>query len=56
MPRDRFHCWDGASLIPDEEGLELPGLDQASARAIRGLTELARDALSEAPGSEAKRI
>ena len=50
MPRYHFPSWDGDSSVPDEDGLDLPGLEQARALAVRGLTELARDALSGSAG------
>jgi len=43
MPRFFLHIRDGESLIPDEEGSDLPSLDAARQEALQG----ARDILAE---------
>jgi len=53
MPRYYFPSWDGESVLPDEDGLEFEGIEQARAAAIQGLAEMARDSI---PGSANERI
>src|SRR5215211_7846456 len=53
MPRYYFPSWDGEDFLPDEDGLEFEGIEQARADAIRGLAEMARDSL---PGSADERV
>ena len=51
MPRYYFPSWDGDSLLPDDEGLEMDG-----AEAISGLTEMARDVLPRSYGGRVLRL
>ena len=45
MPRYYFNLRDGDELIPDDEGIELPAIENARKEAIRGLADCARDAI-----------
>ena len=45
MARYYFHLREGDELIPDDEGLELPGIERARDEAIRGLADFAHDAI-----------
>jgi protocatechuate 3,4-dioxygenase beta subunit len=53
MPRYYFPSWDGENFLPDEDGLEFEGIEQARTEAVRGLAEMARDSLC---GSADERI
>ena len=50
MPRYYFPSWDGDRFVPDEQGLEYQGVEQARAAAIESLGEMARDSLPRASG------
>jgi hypothetical protein len=41
MPRYFFHIRDGWDLIPDDEGIVFPGLDQAEAEGYASARDLA---------------
>jgi hypothetical protein len=43
MPRYFFNLIDGASVIPDEEGTELAGLEEARVEAIESAREILSD-------------
>jgi len=43
MPRYYFPSWDGDRFVPDDEGLDFVGVQEAWAAATTGLTEMARD-------------
>jgi hypothetical protein len=43
MPHFFFHLYDGTLTAPDEEGLELSGLDAARKEAIRGARSIISD-------------
>jgi hypothetical protein len=45
MPRFYFDVRDGELFIPDDEGLELPGLEQAREHAAVALGDMAKDVL-----------
>ena len=51
MPRFHFDVHDGPLFVPDEEGLELDGLDAAKREATEAVLEIGRDRLK----SEASR-
>ena len=53
MPRYTFASWDGDRFLPDEEGLEVEGLEQARALATLSLAEMARDIV---PGLDGERV
>jgi hypothetical protein len=42
VPRYFFHVYDGTTLL-DEEGAELPGLDEAGREALATIGEIIRD-------------
>ena len=56
MPRYYLPSWDGDHFIPDEEGLEYEGVEQALAAAIEGLGEMARDSLPRASGERVLKV
>jgi hypothetical protein len=45
MPRFYFDVCEGVRFIPDEEGLELDGLEVAERMATRAAADMARDSL-----------
>jgi hypothetical protein len=45
-----FDLKDGDTIIPDEEGLELPDLQRVQQEAARSLADMARDAVSNFKG------
>ena len=45
MRRFYFHLKAGDELIPDEDGIELPSIDEAKREAILGARELLADAI-----------
>ncbi|MCB8822802.1 DUF6894 family protein [Microvirga rosea] len=45
MPRYYFNVREGARFVPDEEGLELDGLDAAEYEAACAAAEIGRDRL-----------
>jgi hypothetical protein len=45
MPRYFFDIRDGELFIQDDEGLELPGLEQAREHAAVALADMAKDVL-----------
>ncbi len=47
MSRFHFHLWDGADLIHDPEGAELPDMDAVRARAVQTARELLAEEISE---------
>jgi hypothetical protein len=47
MPRYFFHIRDGWDLVPDEEGLVFPDLEQAEAEGLASARDLATTATSE---------
>ena len=47
MPRYYFDVYDGQSHLPDEEGLELDGIESVRSEAIRALPDIARDVAPE---------
>ena len=53
MPRYTFASWDGDRFLPDEESLEVEGLEQARALATLSLAEMARDIV---PGLDGERV
>jgi len=56
MPRYYFPSWDGDHFVPDEEGLEYQGVEQARAAAIESLGEMARDSLPRASGEHVLKV
>lgn len=56
MPRYFFPSWDADSFVPDDQGLELEGLEQACALARIALAEIARDLLAGLAGDRVMRI
>ncbi len=53
MPRYFFQSWDGDRFVPDDEGLELEGIEDARALGARALGEMAKDSL---PASSDDRV
>jgi hypothetical protein len=47
MPRFCFDIHDGDDFIPDNEGLDLEGVEDAKAEAVNTLPDMARDGLPE---------
>jgi hypothetical protein len=45
MPRYYFDIREGEDIAPDDEGLELPSIEQVQEEAARSLADLARDAV-----------
>jgi hypothetical protein len=45
MPRFYFYTNDGDRFVPDEEGCDLAGIEEAKAEAIKALPDMARDGL-----------
>ena len=45
-----FDLREGANIIPDEKGLELPSILRVQEEAARSLADMARDAIQRAPG------
>ena len=45
MPHYYFNLRDGRELIPDDVGLDLPGIERARSEAIRGLADFVHDAI-----------
>jgi hypothetical protein len=46
MPRFFFDLDDGGGLLPDEFGVELPGLEAAEREGTAALVDIAKDAMS----------
>ena len=40
MPHYFLHIYNGSGFVEDEEGLELPGLDEARKKAVEGIRSL----------------
>ena len=47
MPRFYFDIHDGDDFIPDHEGIDLEGVEEAKAEAVNTLPDMARDGLPE---------
>ena len=47
MPRYYFDEYDGDTVMQDDEGLELDGIEAARAEARKALPDIARDVLPE---------
>ena len=47
MPRFYFDINDGDDFIPDHEGIDLEGVEDAKAEAVNTLPDMARDGLPE---------
>ena len=47
MPRFYFDVREGSRFLPDEEGLELPDLDEAERKAAESAARIGRDLLSK---------
>jgi hypothetical protein len=45
MPRFYFDTYDGDRFVPDEEGCDLAGIEEAKAEAVKALPDMARDGL-----------
>ena len=45
MPRFYFDLREGSLFLPDDEGLEFPGLDEAEREAAEAAAEIGRDRL-----------
>ena len=56
MPRYYFPSWDGDHFVPDPDGLDCQGIEDARAEALRGLSEMARDIIPEATAARVLRI
>jgi hypothetical protein len=56
MPRYYFPSWDGDRFVPDEDGLEYEGVEQARAAAIESLGEMARDRLPKSSGERVLKV
>ena len=56
MPRYFFPSWDGDYFVPDQEGLDFEGFEQARAAAVEGLGEMARDSLPTASGEHVLKV
>jgi hypothetical protein len=52
VPRYFFDVHDGDTNSPDDEGLELGGLDEAQSEAVRTLPEVAKDILPDGAARE----
>lgn len=52
MPRFYFDVREGATFIPDEEGLEFDGLDGAEYEAARAAAEIGRNQLPKGDARE----
>ena len=53
MPLFYFDVRDNDRLLPDEDGLELPGVEEARHEAARALAEIAKDVV---PGSTSREL
>jgi hypothetical protein len=49
VPRIYFDTNDGDRIIPDEEGYDLAGIEEAKAEAVKALPDMARDGV---PGGD----
>jgi hypothetical protein len=47
VPRFYFDVREGSRFLPDEEGLELPDLDEAERKAAESAARIGRDLLSK---------
>jgi hypothetical protein len=47
MPRFYFDIHDGDDFIPDHEGIDLEGVEDAKVEAVNTLPDMARDGLPE---------
>ena len=47
MPRFYFDTHDDDRFVPDNEGVELKGVEEAKAEAVAALPDMARDALPD---------
>ena len=45
MPRFYFDVRDGTTFVPDEEGIEFPGINEARNDASKSLGEMIKDAM-----------
>jgi hypothetical protein len=50
MPRYYFDLRDDRGLFPDDEGVELPGIDAAREEAAHSLADMLRDAVRDGTG------
>ena len=50
MPRFFFDTHDGDRFIPDNEGVELDGIEEAKAEAVKALPDMAHDVLPHTSG------
>ena len=56
MPRYYFDLYDDSGLYPDDEGLELPSLDDARQEAAHSLADMLRDAVRSGTGRAHRRM
>ena len=52
MPRFYFDVREGARFVPDDEGLEFPGLDAAEREAAEAVASIGRDLLPKGDACE----
>ena len=52
MPRFYFDVREGARFVPDDEGLEFPGLDAAEREAAEAVASIGRDLLPKGDARE----
>ena len=56
MPRYYFDLGDDNGLYPDDEGLELAGIDAARQEAAHSLADMLRDAVREGTGRAVRQM
>jgi hypothetical protein len=56
MPRYYFDLHDNSGLYPDDEGLELPSIDDARQEAAHSLADMLRDAVRSGTGRARRRM